>query len=460
MKNTILKTLITIIAFASCNNQRTTENTKKEKPTINVSEPTENKNGVITGLFGGCGYNYTPKQTTIIVYQPRQKELEQIKSILKFSGLSSNFKVYSAPIENAVATIINNQRYILYDPQLLSYSDRQSGNYWSSISILAHEIGHHLSGHTITNTGSNPSDELEADKFSGFVLYKLGASLEQSTSAMQSLGSENDSYSHPSKFKRMQSITKGWNEASQQRYESAVPPPPIDDNNFGSDGYNKDEFTKEELISQSALSAENFGGIINSSSHPILEGIIIDVTKEDPSGGGRTEYFNEPPSDFNLVLTIQLTKINPLTYRENRKVGDRIKFNLLDYYQMSKADLSWLEALIVPGRKIKFKFFYFGYGAEDIFYIKKLKRNEPNILSTQPTRTDNEVSQNISKYIVKEGKAYFYAQPNLSYKKNAYLVYDETVYGSNEQNGFVYLNYVNGKGKRTLGWILLSDLRK
>src|SRR6185312_7269275 len=136
---------------------------------------------------------------------------------------------YSTPIDNAVATIINNKRYILYDPRLLSYSDRQSGNYWSSMSILAHEIGHHLLGHTISNKGSNPLDELEADKFSGFVLYKLGASLEQATAAMRSLGSDNDSYSHPSKFKRIQSITKGWNEASEQRYESAIPPPPTDD---------------------------------------------------------------------------------------------------------------------------------------------------------------------------------------------------------------------------------------
>jgi hypothetical protein len=441
----------------SCNNQQTEKSTEKTEQ-VTVLEPTENTDGSIAGLFGGCGYNYTPDKTTITVYQPRQRELEQINSILKFSGLSSNFIIYSSPIENAVATIINNKRYILYDPKLLSYSDGNSGNYWSSMSILAHEIGHHLSGHTLTNKGSNPSDELEADKFSGFVLYKLGSSLEQATAAMQNLGSENDSYSHPSKYKRIQSITKGWKEASEQRYESAVPPPPVDDNNFGAEGYIKDEFSKDELISEAALSAENFGGVINSYNHPTLEGIIIDVTKEDPSGGGRTEYFNEEKSEFNFVITIQLTKVNPSPFGDSRKVGNREKFHLLDYYQMSHADLSWLEALIVPGRKIRFKSFYFGYGGEDIFYIKKLNRNGASTSSTNEATVSGNVANIATNYVVKTDKAFFYSQPNMNDRKKAYLVYGETVSITKVQNGFAFTNFINQKGQRTTGWILLSDL--
>lgn len=130
----------------------------------------------------------------------------------------------------------------------------------------------------------------------------------------------------------------------------------------------------EELISPSALAAENFGGMINSRNRPILEGIIIDVAKEDPSAGGRAAYFNEPLSDFNMVVTIQFTKIGNSPYDKEREVGSREKFHLLDYFQMNNADRSWLEGLMVPGRKIRFKSFYFGYGAEDIFYVRKLNR--------------------------------------------------------------------------------------
>ena len=241
-------------------------------------------------------------------------------------------------------------------------------------------------------------------------------------------------------------------------YSSAVPPPPSDDNNFATEGYIKDEFTKEELISQSALSAENFGGIINSNNNPTLEGIIIDVSKEDPSGGGRTEYFDEPKSEFNMVVTIQLTKIGKSSW-ENRKTGDRIKFHLLDYYQMNKADLSWLEALMVPGRKIRFKSFYFGYGGEDIFYIKKLNR-QGNDASNPITTNSNSSAQSSDRFVVVASKAYFYSSPDYSTRRQAYLLSGEIITVIRQQNGFVYTIYYNSKGQQTSGWIYSSDIQK
>jgi len=45
---------------------------------------------------------------------------------------------------------------------------------WSPISILAHEVGHHLAFHTGIARNDHKF-ELEADYFSGFVLRRLGA---------------------------------------------------------------------------------------------------------------------------------------------------------------------------------------------------------------------------------------------------------------------------------------------
>ena len=64
--------------------------------TVLVTEPLNEEKGNIKGNFGGCGYNYTPSNETIDLYKPRQRELSQINSILKFSGLASNFQIYSA----------------------------------------------------------------------------------------------------------------------------------------------------------------------------------------------------------------------------------------------------------------------------------------------------------------------------------------------------------------------------
>ena len=76
------------------------------------------------------------------------------------------------------------QRVIAFNKDFIGLVKRATGgNAWAPVSVMAHEIGHHLSGHTITPGGSQPPTELEADKFSGFVLYKMGASLDDASSA-------------------------------------------------------------------------------------------------------------------------------------------------------------------------------------------------------------------------------------------------------------------------------------
>ena len=74
------------------------------------------------------------------------------------------------------------------------------------VSIFAHEIGHHLNGHTLffaLNAEGRRDNELQADKFSGFLMQKLGATIEQAQAGINILGSEDDSDTHPSKEKRL-----------------------------------------------------------------------------------------------------------------------------------------------------------------------------------------------------------------------------------------------------------------
>ena len=49
---------------------------------------------------------------------------------------------------------------------------------------MAHGIGHHLAGDTIGPGGSHPPIDLEADKFSGFVRYRMGAGREDLAAAL------------------------------------------------------------------------------------------------------------------------------------------------------------------------------------------------------------------------------------------------------------------------------------
>ncbi|HUM52841.1 MAG TPA: hypothetical protein PK431_13545 [Chitinophagales bacterium] len=141
---------------------------------------------------------------------------ETVVNIMSYTGLPTNFAMLiSDSIANACAFIDKSEkRFIVYNKEFMDSVKRVTKTNWSVRSILAHEIAHHLSGHTLPNNGScQKINELEADRFSGFVLGKMGANMQQALIAMELFGDENESENHPAKMCRMKAITDGWQKA-------------------------------------------------------------------------------------------------------------------------------------------------------------------------------------------------------------------------------------------------------
>jgi len=139
-----------------------------------------------------------------------------IKAILNVIGLKANFEIKPANIPNATAIIQKDKRYILYNPSFISSINNSLHTNWASISILAHEIGHHLNGHTLVKGGSNHKVELECDEFSGFILRKMGASLKEAQAAVNGLCRDKEFPTHPGKKSRLKAIERGWKKADAQ----------------------------------------------------------------------------------------------------------------------------------------------------------------------------------------------------------------------------------------------------
>lgn len=160
-----------------------------------------------------------------------------VDRILKPIGLIRNFKVIECSnTDNCFATVLKGQRFIVYDGAFMRQIEEETETDWSAISIMAHEIGHHLQGHTIDGRGGQPLKEIEADKFSGFVLHQLGASLAESMVAVRALGDEHATSTHPAKPARLEAIRKGWLEAEAMYPKSrtviktpvAIAPKPVE----------------------------------------------------------------------------------------------------------------------------------------------------------------------------------------------------------------------------------------
>ncbi|MFI5128951.1 MAG: M48 family metalloprotease [Chitinophagales bacterium] len=139
---------------------------------------------------------------------------EILSEIVKVTGLQSNFELKAADVLNIEASISHKKRYILYNPSFINWINSITKDKWAVMALLAHEIGHHLNGHTMLKTGSTPELELEADQFAGFVLHKLGASLEQAQEVMKHIAKTEASKTHPGRSSRMAAIQTGWTRAS------------------------------------------------------------------------------------------------------------------------------------------------------------------------------------------------------------------------------------------------------
>lgn len=165
-----------------------------------------------------CGYdgatiNPNTKVQQLTGFSSNEEASRITKEILDTMGLVANFVVQSGMVPNAAAAIQYSQRFIVYNPQFIQQMNQLTGSPWAAKSIIAHEIGHHLQGHTIQPGGSRPEIELEADEYSGFVMFKLGATLAQAQLAMSKLGNGQGSATHPGRAQRLAAISKGWNKA-------------------------------------------------------------------------------------------------------------------------------------------------------------------------------------------------------------------------------------------------------
>ena len=173
-----------------------------------------------------CGIIIPPKSTASTfasVYEAR----EYVNTMLDSINWKENFTIQEQNgINNAYATIIRNRRYIIYDNDFLENLDAYAGTKWASISVLAHEMGHHYRNHVVDARGSTPPKELEADYFSGYVMAKLGASLNQARAAMEQIASPTGSSSHPGKADRLDAIAQGWDYANGRTTSPSPQPAP------------------------------------------------------------------------------------------------------------------------------------------------------------------------------------------------------------------------------------------
>lgn len=150
---------------------------------------------------------------------------EAVHRIVRHSGLLPNFTVREdEQVPTAVAYIKGRERVIAYNPAFISSILDSARTDWAAVSVMAHEIAHHLLGHTLDPEALHPGDELSCDRYSGFILQRMGASLEESLAAIAVAGNVHGTRNHPPKHARSAAIQQGWEEAQRMILHSDTEP--------------------------------------------------------------------------------------------------------------------------------------------------------------------------------------------------------------------------------------------
>ena len=158
-----------------------------------------------------------------------------VRKIVESYGVRGRFILQPCEkINNAYADTKNGIRYILFDPEFIkeiSYGfgafakkENINNNTYVNLFILSHEIAHHIEGHTLNpnqyiNYNDKKNIELEADKWAGFVMERLGLTLEQASLAIKlKINDFDDTYSnYPNKKKRLLAVEEGYNNSIAQK---------------------------------------------------------------------------------------------------------------------------------------------------------------------------------------------------------------------------------------------------
>lgn len=131
-----------------------------------------------------------------------------VVNIIRETGLAQNFVVLPGDVAYVKSYIENNERILEYNPNFMEKLQEDSN--WHGISVLARQIGHHLSNHELEGGQGSIDEEIEADKYAGFVLFKMGASLDDAINALEIVMKEDSIGKSVSRNSRLVSLSKGW----------------------------------------------------------------------------------------------------------------------------------------------------------------------------------------------------------------------------------------------------------
>ena len=308
-------------------------------------------------------------QNSFSAFSTEKEANEALDKILNVIGASKNFTLVPCDdISNALAVTFKGERFILFDGAFMRKLTQLTNN-WSSLFILAHEVGHHINGHTRDfllatvlddqSLEDRRKEELEADEFASFIVSKLGASYSQIEETIDLIASnESDLYStHPNYDKRIAAVKKGFDRGYS------------DSDTSSSNTYNSNE-NSTEYINKGEIKPnyENPRGRINASYGNWYSSKVYPLEKmlHNQTDPFKKKEIKDSEPIKNLVARTQGKSLSPYGSK-NVEIGIKIENYTNNYVDWNDGN-GKEEYLYIPNKSFHIKLYGWADSPKEIEY--------------------------------------------------------------------------------------------
>jgi hypothetical protein len=139
---------------------------------------------------------------------------ERYQEVALAAGMEQPPRLASGNVGNAQALFLRDaygdeRTLVVYSPEFFKTVSANPRARWLTWFALAHELGHHVEGHLLRQSGSVLERELEADAFATRILKKLGAEESFILEAVDAIP-QISSPTHPDRMARLGNVRKAF----------------------------------------------------------------------------------------------------------------------------------------------------------------------------------------------------------------------------------------------------------
>ena len=158
-----------------------------------------------------CAAEPGPVPEEVFTLPPTPEAEAAVREILDLIVIGTGgWSLWASSQDKASASMdpVTGERRIIYNEDFINDLRGESESVWANVAILAHEVAHHLNDHLqIGNDDRRRIEELQADRFAGYVLFRKGASEEATQRVFRALGGGG---AYPPVRDRVAAARNGW----------------------------------------------------------------------------------------------------------------------------------------------------------------------------------------------------------------------------------------------------------